>query len=276
MVRAPTSSLDFQLVRAFKVVSSYNIGLDAENPQAEGHSSGLLSQKWQDQWDHIARYNLVALRRRMNVVPLHHSSNAINVLQQEGQHGHMVLLCKQRVRVVELANIVGTIIRRQRDTGARNFNARLLKRPEDLVEIRASVLDRQTAQPVVAAKLDNDDRRMKRKNLRQPLHPILSSVSANALVIDAVVEGQRVQIGLQVVGVALARIRAGASGQAIAETHQHRASIIARLVTPRRRGNWLVRSVSSLRSRRRDRTRHNRARTGLRSCIRRWARAASR
>ena len=77
-IQCATTSLDFQFVRTFKVVSSYNTGLNAENPLSVSNS--LLSQQWQDQWNHVARYNLVALRRGMNVVALHHSRNPIHVL----------------------------------------------------------------------------------------------------------------------------------------------------------------------------------------------------
>ena len=185
----------------------------------------------------------------------------------------MIFPREQRVSLIELANIVGAIIRRQRDAGERDFDARPLQRRNYLFEIGASVLDRQTAQPIVAAKLDYNDGRMERENVRQPRNPVLRSVATDSLIGDAVVVMQPIQIGLKVVGEALPRLGAKASGQAIAETNQHRASVITVIGASNRRRNCRVPGV---RVRLCGSIRPGRPRTCFRSCIRRFVRAASR
>ena len=187
---------------------------------------GLFFEQGKDEGEDVAGDDLVAPGGGVGAVALHHSGDAVNVFEQEGKHGDAVLLCQQGVGLVELKDVVGAVVGRQRDAGEGYPGAGAPERGDDLVQICAGVCDGQAAQAVVATELDDDDGGMEGENLGQALDAVLGGVAADALIVDAVVDVEAVEGGLQVVGVALSGIDAGAGGQAVAEADEQGAVVV--------------------------------------------------
>ena len=161
----------------------------------------------------------------MGAVALHHSGDAVDVLEQEGKQGNAVLLCDEGVGLVELADVVGAVVGWEGDAGEGDASAGVLQGGDDLVEIGAGVCDGQAAQTVVAAELDEDDGGVEGENAGETLEAVLSGVAADALIVDAVVDVALVEGGLQIVWVALAGAGTSSGGEAVAETDEEGAAV---------------------------------------------------
>ena len=105
------------------------------------------------------------------------------------------------------------------------FDAAGFERGDDLVEVGAGVLDAQAAEAVVAAELDDDDCGLQGEDVVEALDAVFGGVAADAFVDDAVVVAAGVEIGLEIVGIALAGIGSVAGGEAVAEADEQRASV---------------------------------------------------
>lgn len=97
---------------------------------------------------------------------------------------------------------------------------RSLKRGKYLVEVMTSLVERQSAQPVIAAKFDDDGFRVKTQNRRKAADSVLGGGSAGSLIDDLVVVALRIELPLQRIGKRLAFRQAEAGGNTVAETHQ--------------------------------------------------------
>ncbi len=86
-----------------------------------------------------------------------------------------------------------------------------------MVEVGAGVGDGEAAEAVVAAELDDDEVGMEGEDVGEALDAVFGGVAADAEVDDAVFVALLVEIGLEVVGVALAGVGAEAGGEGVAE-----------------------------------------------------------
>ena len=148
--------------------------------------------------------DLIASSRGVGVVALHHAGRAVDVLQEEGQQAGRGTSLRGSVGLVELLDVVGAVVGREGDAGEGDLDPRFLEGGDDGVEVGAGVFDAEAAKAVVAAELDDGDRRGGGRGLRQAGDAVFGGVAADAEVDDAVVEGVLVEVGLEVVGVAVA------------------------------------------------------------------------
>ena len=156
----------------------------------------------------------------MGVVGLHHAADPVGSLENEGEHGDVVFLRQQSVGFVELPDVVGAIVWREGNSGENYFCSAGFKCGDDLVEIGAGVVDRDSAESIVAAKFDNDNRWLQSKNAVQALQTIFGCVAADALVDDAIMIAALIEVRLEIVRIALAGIGAGARGEAVAKADE--------------------------------------------------------
>ena len=73
----------------------------------------LLLQQRSHQRQNVLRNNLVACRRSMRSIPLHHAVHPKDALQQKRKHRHVILRSQQRVSLIELTDVIWPIVRRQ-------------------------------------------------------------------------------------------------------------------------------------------------------------------
>ena len=176
--------------------------------------------------ENILCNDLVACGGGVSFIALHHAGHAVDVLQQEGKHGDVVFVRDLRVIVVELLDIIRTVVGGQGDAGESDLGARLLQGGDDLVEVVAGIADRQTAQAIVASELYDDEDGMKREHIGEARDAVFGCVSGDAEVFYVVLVTELVEIFLKVVGVALARICAQTRGEGITEAYEDRAVVV--------------------------------------------------
>ena len=143
----------------------------------------------------------------MNAVGLHAAGDAIDALQQERQQRHVILGRQQRVRLVELPDVVGAIIPRQRDTAQHYLDAGIEQSGDDEVEILAGTRDGQSAQAIVSAKSHDHQDGFQAQCVLQPIDSVFGGVSTDPLIDHLIPVAHRVQVLLQVIGIAVARRR---------------------------------------------------------------------
>ena len=89
----------------------------------------------------VLRDDGVALRCGVDPIALNHTGQSVDVLEQEREERNVVLPREESVGLVELLDVVGTVIRRQGDAGQEKFGPGWLERGKDLVEVFARVPD---------------------------------------------------------------------------------------------------------------------------------------
>jgi len=174
-------------------------------------------------------HHLVALGCGVGSVVLHHAVNSIDVLEEEGKQGDVVLLGEQGVGLVELADVVGAVVGREGDAGEDDFGSAGLEGGDDLVEVGAGVFDAEAAQAVIAAELDDDDGGLHGNDGGDAFYSVFGGVSADAGVDDAVVVAEAVQVLLEELGVALAGLGSVACGEAVSEGYDAGARIFCNI-----------------------------------------------
>jgi len=140
----------------------------------------------------------------MNAVRLDRSRNVDQVFIDHRNKGDAVARCKLAEELLKGLNVIRAIIRRQRDSGQQNADVRGFESRKKLVEVAARLIERQSAQAVVAAELDDDHLRIQLENRRQAGESILGSGAACAPVENLVVVARGVQVALEEIGVRLA------------------------------------------------------------------------
>lgn len=183
-------------------------------------------QQRRDQRQQIAGYLLIATRGGVDSVRLHAARRAINVLKQKGKQGHMIFPGQQRVGLVELVDVIRTVIRRQRDAAEHDLGSCALKRRDDLIEVLARAVDRQSAQTIIPAEGNDDDRRFQREHFIHPVQTVFRGVATDAGVHHMVVKAFRFEIAFQKVWVAVAGICTVACSQAIAKGDNDRPIVM--------------------------------------------------
>ena len=126
---------------------------------------------------------------------------------------------------VELVDVVRAVVGREGDAGEGDFGAAGFEGADDLVEVGAGVGDGKAAEAVVATELDDDDGGMEGEDVVEAVDAVFGGVSADALVDDAVVVAEGVEVGLEVVGIALAGLGSVAGGETVAEADDEGAMI---------------------------------------------------
>ena len=72
--------------------------------------SGLFFEEGEEEGEEVAGDDLVSGGGGVGAVALHHSGNAVDVLEQEGKQGDAVLFGEDGVGLVELADVVGAVV----------------------------------------------------------------------------------------------------------------------------------------------------------------------
>ena len=115
----------------------------------------LLLQQREEVGEDVAGDDLVAFGGGVGTVGLHHAVYAVDVLEEEGQDGDVELVGDGGVVGGELLDVVGAVVRRQGDAGEDDLDAAGLEGLDDLGEVVVGGLRLETAESVVAAKLDD-------------------------------------------------------------------------------------------------------------------------
>lgn len=182
-------------------------------------------QQRSEQRHQVARDLLVALCGGVDSIALHTAWHTIDVLKQKREKRHMILTAQHRVDIVELADVVRSIVGRQRDAAEHNLNSSMLQRRDDLIEISARAVEGKAAQAIIAAEGDDDNNRLERKHIVQSVKTVLCCVSANAGVHHAIVKALLVEVLLQKIRIAVAGIRSIPCCKAVAECDNDRTIV---------------------------------------------------
>ena len=180
-----------------------------------------------DEAEDVLGDDFVAGGGGVGAVALHHAGDSEDVLEQEGQQGDVVLLGQKSVGVGELVDVVGAVVGGQGDAGEDDLGAGVLRVLTMWSRLARESCDGQAAEAVVAAELDDDDGGVEGRRV-EAIDAVLGGVAADAFVDDAVGVAAGVEVGLEVVGVALAGVGAVAGGEGVAEADDDGAVVVAR------------------------------------------------
>jgi len=118
----------------------------------------------------------------VDAVFLDRPGNGYQILVNHGDEGYVVLGRQRAEDPVEGGYVVRPVVGRQGDARQKHFYVCRRERRENLVEIVLGLGERQAAQSVVAAELDNHHFRTEAKDGRQQSNRIFGGGSAGALV----------------------------------------------------------------------------------------------
>ena len=152
----------------------------------------------------------------MNAVRLDCVGRVDQVFVDHGHERCVMFLGKGAKDLCELLDVVAAVVGWQGDAGKQDFDVRIFQRGEHQIEVAACLVERQAAQSIVAAELDNDDLGMHQQDGMDASHGVLCGGPADAFVYDLVVVAAGVQVPLQRVGVGLPVLEAIARGDAVA------------------------------------------------------------
>lgn len=162
----------------------------------------------------------------MGSVGLHHSIDAEDAFEDKGQERNLIFFCEQGVGVGELLDVVGAVVGWEGDACEDDPGSAGLESGDDFVEVGAGVFDAQAAQAVVATELHDDDCGLESEDAVEAFDTVFGGIAADALVDDTVLVAEGVEVGLEVVGVALAGVGAVAGGETVAETDQEGSCVV--------------------------------------------------
>ncbi len=182
-----------------------------------------MFEQWLDVRQNVGGDDLVAFVSGVGVIGLHHALHAVDVVEQEGQHGHFVLTGQRGVVAGEALDVVRAVVGRQRDAGEDDLDACRLEGLDHAGEVGAGGFDIEAAQAVVAAELKHDYRRVQGGDVGDAVDTILGGVAGDAFVDDAVEIAVTVEVFLEEVGVAGAFVGTEAGGERVAEADDERA-----------------------------------------------------
>lgn len=83
----------------------------------------------------IFRYLLISFCGRVDAVFLHGAGRSINSFEQKRQQRKVVFAGEVTVDAVELLDVIGAVVGRQRDSGEHHFDFCLEQRGYDLIHI---------------------------------------------------------------------------------------------------------------------------------------------
>jgi len=93
---------------------------------------------------------------------------------------------------------------------------------EDRIKVVARLVQGKTAEAVVAAKFDDNDRRLKRDDRVYPRDRVFGRCATGSQVLNLVVVAELIQIALERIGIRLSGSETVTSGDAIAEADEDR------------------------------------------------------
>ncbi len=132
----------------------------------------------------------------------------------------MVLRRQCLKHLVERPYVVWPVVGWQRNPRKKYFYVYRRERPENLVEIVLGLGQRQAAQSVVSAELDNHHFRMKAQDCRQRNYRIFCGGPAGALINYFIMIILGVEIALQRIGKRLSRRKSVTGRDAVAEADE--------------------------------------------------------
>ena len=174
---------------------------------------------------HRSRHNRGAFGGGVNPVRLSQLGMPPDALKQEGNARQFVLLREIDVDLLERVNVIRPVVPRQSHPGEQDFNVRQLQRLDHLLEILPRRRDRQSAEPVVPAELEDHDGRMHGQHGGKPFHAVGRRIALDAQIHHAITEARGVDQALQIVRKTLPRRHAESRGKAVAERRDHRPRI---------------------------------------------------
>ena len=136
----------------------------------------------------------------MNSILLDGAGNVDEVFIDHRHKSHMVPRSERFEKLIEGLDVVGAVVRGQRNSSQQDLDVRGFEGTENLFEVAARLFERQTAKTIVAAELDDDDFRVKAKDCGKTRDGVFGGGSAGALIDDLEVVALGVELALQGVG----------------------------------------------------------------------------
>ena len=184
--------------------------------------STLFMEHGQEEREEIFGNEFGALGGGMNAVGLDGSGHGVDVGVEHGQERDVIARGDLMIHEVELMNVGGAVVGRERDAGEQDFGVRGEQAGDYGFEVAFGDAEGQAAQAVVAAEFDDDDGGVHGEDAGQAVDGIFGGVAADAGVDDAVMVAAGVEVVLERGGVSLVRQEAVASGNAVSEANEQR------------------------------------------------------
>jgi len=164
--------------------------------------------------------DLRALFGRMDAVGLKDAGVALEALVEHGHESDMMPGCEVAIDLGELLDVVGPVVGRKRNAGEQDFDVGLLERSKYGIEIAPHLRDRLTAQAVVTAEFDDDDRGVKHQDGRKRGNSVFAGGAAGAAIHNSVRVAEVIEPLLQRDGIGLVCRETVARGDAVSEADE--------------------------------------------------------
>lgn len=176
----------------------------------------FAQQRFQHRQESIGQ-QLGAFGRGMDGVLLDGARHHVNACIDIRDDGDVILRGNLRKCLIKLPHVIGPIIRWQSDAGNNHLAPGLQQRADHRVQVAAGIGDGNASEPVIAAEFDDDNGRMQREHVPEPVDTILSCVAADSGVDDAVMVAALVEFRLQNGGIGTARVEPVSGRNAVAK-----------------------------------------------------------
>lgn len=133
----------------------------------------------------------------MDAVGLNGAGDIDQVFVDHGHDGGVMAGGEVEEDLIELMDVIGAVVGRQRDAGDEDLDMRAAERGDDGIKIAAGLIEGQAAQAVVAAELDDDDGRVQVEDGCERDDGVFGRSAAGAAVEDGVGVAEAVKIALQ-------------------------------------------------------------------------------
>lgn len=177
--------------------------------------SGLFVQHGQEEREEVLRQEFGALGGGVDAVGLDGSGNGIDIRVEHGQKRNAIARGDLMIHKVELMNVGGAVVGRERDAGEQNFCMRGQQTRDDGFKVAFGDRQRQAAEAVVAAEFDYDDGGMHGEDAGQAVDAVFAGIAADAGVDNAVAVAAGVEVVLERGGPGLAGFESVAGGDAV-------------------------------------------------------------
>ena len=95
----------------------------------------LFFEQRKDELENVFCDDPVSCGGGVGVVVLHQAIAAVDALEEEGKHGYLIFFSEQDVGLVELTDVVRSVVGGQGDSCKYDFGSGGLERFDDVVEI---------------------------------------------------------------------------------------------------------------------------------------------
>ena len=175
----------------------------------------LLAEHGQEEREEVFREEFGALGGGVDAVRLDGSGHGVDIRVKHGQKRNAIARGDLVIHKVELMNVCGSVVGRERDAGEKDFGVRGEQARDDGFKVALGDRQRQAAQAVVAAEFDYDDCGVHGEDAGQAVDAVFAGVAADAGVDDAVVVAASVEVVLERGGPGLAGFESVAGGDAV-------------------------------------------------------------